>query len=170
VAANAGSHRTYKAEELRKLLGKTEAAIEDLERQNEAGDDPPPPHLPEKLAEAERLRSEMKAALERLEEEGRKHISLTDGDATFMKTRQGIVPGYNAQAMVCPVETLGEEAASEKKAGLLITAADVVIKTTDTEQLMPMLKQAEENTGEAGPTSPWRMPAITRGLICRPVS
>ena len=149
VAANAGSHRTYKAEELRKLLGKTEAAIEDLERQNEAGDDPPPPHLPEKLAEAERLRSEMKAALERLEEEGRKHTNLTDGDATFMKTRQGIVPGYNAQAMVCPVETpKAEEAAGEKKAGLLVTAADVVIKTTDTEQLMPMLKQAEENTGK----------------------
>ena len=148
VAANAGSHRIYNAKELRKLLEKTEAAIQDLERQNEAGDDPPPPHLPEKLAKAERLRSEMKAALERLEEEGRKHISLTDGDAKFMKTRQGIVPGYNAQAMVCPVETPAEEAASEKKAGLLITAADVVIKTTDTEQLMPMLKEAEENTGK----------------------
>jgi hypothetical protein len=38
VAANAGSHRIYNAKELRKLLEKTEAAIQDLERQNEAGE------------------------------------------------------------------------------------------------------------------------------------
>jgi hypothetical protein len=30
-------------------------------------------------------------------------INLTDEDARLMKSRQGIVPAYNAQAMVSPV-------------------------------------------------------------------
>ena len=32
--------------------------------------------------------------------EGLRHINLTAKDARFMKTRHGIVPGYNAQSMV----------------------------------------------------------------------
>ena len=34
-------------------------------------------------------------------------INLTDKDARLMRTRQGVVPGYNAQAMVSPVATEG---------------------------------------------------------------
>ena len=36
-----------------------------------------------------------------------KRINLTDPDARLMKGRQGIVAGYNAQAMVSPTETDG---------------------------------------------------------------
>lgn len=148
VPANVDRHRTYNVEELRELLERTEAAIQDLEHQNEAGEDPPP-HLPEKLAKAEGLRAEVKAAMERLAKERRKHINLTDGDAKFMKTRQGIAPGYNAQAVVSPVKSHEiAEPTGKTKLGLLITAADVVTSTTDTAQLMPMLEQAEENVGK----------------------
>ena len=41
-------------------------------------------------------------------QENLKHINLTDKDARLMKTRQGIVPSYNGQAMVSPVTAEGE--------------------------------------------------------------
>ena len=46
-------------------------------------------------------------------------VNLTDIDAQLMKGRQGIMPGYNAQAMVSPV-------AGSTGNGMLITAAAVV--------------------------------------------
>lgn len=57
-----------------------------------------------------------------------------------MKTRHGIVPGYNAQAMVSPARTDGEAG------GMLVTAADVVDAPVDNEQLAPMLEQAGGTT------------------------
>ena len=41
-------------------------------------------------------------------QESLKHINLTDKDARLMKTRQGIVPSYNGQAMVSPVTAEGK--------------------------------------------------------------
>ena len=49
-----------------------------------------------------------------------KRINLTDPDARLMKGRQGIVAGYNAQAMVSPTEPEGGAT------GMLVTAVDVV--------------------------------------------
>lgn len=144
IAANAAKDRTYDGAALKRLLAQTEAAIEDLETQNVRGGDPPPPHLPAQLSKAERLRAEVKAAMERLaEEEGRKRINLVDGDAELMKGRSGIMLGYNAQATVSP---LNPETA--KGNGMLITAAAVVNTAADSGQLVPMLEQAEELTGE----------------------
>ena len=40
-------------------------------------------------------------------QESLKHINLTDKDARLMKTRQGIVPSYNGQAMVHPSRRRG---------------------------------------------------------------
>ena len=68
-------------------------------------------------------------------------INLTDKDARLMQTRQGVVPGYNAQAMVSP---LAEEGGT---AGMLVTAVDVVDEANDTARLTPMVEQAEEVTG-----------------------
>ena len=58
-----------------------------------------------------------------------------------MKGRQGIMPGYNAQAMASPI-------AQSSGSGMLITAADVVSSAADSGQLVPMLEQAEEMIGE----------------------
>ena len=58
-----------------------------------------------------------------------------------MKGRQGIVAGYNAQAMVSPTETDGGAT------GMLVTAVDVVDAANDNALLVPMLEQAEETTG-----------------------
>ena len=60
-----------------------------------------------------------------------------------MKARGGIVAGYNAQAMVSPLEPGASEGT-----GLVITAADVVCDASDNGQLTPMLEQAGEMTGD----------------------
>jgi len=72
-----------------------------------------------------------------------KRVNLTDEDAQLMKGRDGIVTGYNAQAVVSP---LSSETAKSK--GMLITAAEVVNTSSDYDQLVPMLEQAEESTGK----------------------
>ena len=58
-----------------------------------------------------------------------------------MKGRQGIVAGYNAQAMVSPMETDGGATS------MLVTAVDVVDAANDNALLVPMMEQAEETIG-----------------------
>ena len=104
IAANAAGDRTYDAAGLHRLLERAGAAIAELEAQNEGGDDPPPPKLPKELARAQGLRERVMAAMKRLaERHGRVKVNLTDGDAQLMKRWQGIMPGYNAQAVVSPL-------------------------------------------------------------------
>lgn len=66
-----------------------------------------------------------------------------------MKTRQGIRPAYNAQAVVAPLD-----AAAAGGGGMLITAAEVVDEANDLGQLAPMVKAALRETGlDAPPTT-----------------
>ena len=142
VVANATRDRTYDAERGSRLLNRLAKAIADLEAQNEAGEDAPAVHLPEKLADKRALKEQVKQAMDDLaSQESPKHINLTDKDARLMKTRQGIVPSYNGQAMVSPVTEEGEVI------GMLITAVGLVDEPTDYGQFSPMLEQAEETTG-----------------------
>lgn len=143
VKANASKERTYDEAGLKKLLERTEAAIKDLEAQNETGEDPPPPRLPQVLAEKQALQQQVTEAIEQvMAEDGPSRLNLTDADAQLMKSRQGFVAGYNAQAMVSPLDP---EAAGT--GGLFITATAVGNCPADQDQLLPMIEQAEENTG-----------------------
>ena len=74
-----------------------------------------------------------------------KRINLTDADARLMKGRQGIVAGYNAQAMVSAMKT------AEGASGMLVTAVDVVDAANDNALLVPMVEQAEGTTGTRVP-------------------
>ena len=124
------------------MLDRLEQAIEDLEAQNEGGEDAPAVYLPEELADKRALREQVRQAMDDLaSQEGLRHINLTGKDARLMKTRHGIVPGYNAQSMVSPTEV------DDEASGMLITAVDVVDEPTDYGQFTPMLEQAEETTG-----------------------
>jgi hypothetical protein len=144
IAANAAGDRTYDAAGLQRLLKRAEAAIAELEAQNEGGNDPAPPRLPEALQQAKVLRQQVRDAMSCLvQQQTQSRVNLTDGDAQLMKARSGIVIGYNAQAMVSPFNA---EAPNGK--GMLITAVEVVNAATDFGQLVPMLEQAEEVTGE----------------------
>ena len=71
IPGNASTDRTYNAMTLQRLLDRTEAAIAELEAQNEGGDDPPPPRLPEQLRRAEGLRGQVRAAMETARERRR---------------------------------------------------------------------------------------------------
>ena len=142
MVANASVNRSYDAEGLSGLLDRLERAIADLEAQNEAGEDVSAVHLPEQLASKEALRQQVRQAMDYLTSQKRhKRINLTDPEARLMKGRQGIVAGYNAQAMVSAMKT--EEGAS----GMLVTAVDVVDEANDNALLAPMVEQAEETTG-----------------------
>lgn len=143
ISANAARDRTYDAKGLKRLLERTDRVIEELEKQNEASDDPPPVHLPEKLRQAELLRAEVMAAMRRVNEEGEKQVNLTDGHARLMKGRRVIMPGYNLQAVVSPTKVV-----QDTKAGMIITAVEAVTDASDNAQLVPMLEQAEEMSGK----------------------
>ena len=140
VAANAAGDQTHDATGLQRLLEHTEAAILDLEAQNSWADAPVPPQLPRKLQDAQALRQRVQAAMDQLTQNKKQtRVNLTDQDAQLMKGRQGIMPAYNAQAMVSPL-VAGN--------GMLIAAADVVNTAADSGQLVPMLEQAEEMIGQ----------------------
>ena len=142
VVANASLNRSYDAEGLRGLLVRLESAMTDLEAQNEAGEEAAVARLPQKLAGKEVLREQVKHAMADLASQKRhKRINLTDPEARLMKGRQGIVAGYNAQAMVSPTETDGGATS------MLVTAVDVVDAANDNALLVPMMEQAEETTG-----------------------
>ena len=142
VVANASLNRSYDAEGLRGLLERLESAITDLEGQNEAGEDASAIHLPRELADKEVLREQVRQAMDDLTSQKRhKRINLTDPDARLMKGRQGIVAGYNAQAMVSPTEMDGGAT------GMLVTAVDVVDAANDNALLVPMMEQADFPAG-----------------------
>ena len=103
VAGSAAASRTYDARQLERLLERTERAIADLEAQNEAGDEPAAPRLPAELAEAKRLRAEVRAARQALAASERRHVNLTDPDARLLRAAGGYLTGYNAQAMAVTV-------------------------------------------------------------------
>ena len=149
ITANAARARTYDSAGLQRLLQRTEAAIAEMEAQNEGGDDAPPPRLPEELQRAQVLRQQVRDAMSRLEQdEGRARVNLTGEDSQLMKGRDGIITGYNAQAMVSPLA-----AETSEESGMLITAADVVNTAADAGQLVSMAEQAEESTGERVPVT-----------------
>ena len=147
VYANAAVIKTYDARRLQKLLERVESAIESLEAQNEGGEEGVVARLPEKLADQKALRQRVRQAMNELpsmEPPNRykrpARINLTDKDARLMRTRKGIVPSYNAQAMVSSV-------AAEGIGGMLVTASDVVDEPNDTARLTQMAEQVEEITG-----------------------
>lgn len=144
MAGNAAKDRTYDAPALAKLLARLNRAIADLEAQNETGGDAPPPSLPPSLRQKQALRDQVQAALQVVEaEEGPERINLTDPEAVLLKGRKGYVAGYNAQAMVSPLDPV-----QAGNGGLLITAAEVVTDADDHAQLIPMLEAAEETLGQ----------------------
>ena len=148
VRANVAREQTYDEAGLHRLLGRLEGAIDELEAQNEAGDEPAIGDLPEELHDRQVLRDQVRETVRRLaDRDGQKYINLTDQDAVMMDTRQGVSMAYNAQAMVSPVSSEGEAS------GMLITAVDVVDETADQSQLRPMMDKAEEASGVRAETT-----------------
>ena len=152
LAANAAADQSYTGVKLERLLKRVDNAIEDIESQNEGGEDSATVRLPEQLANRKALRQRVKQAIEELSGRDRPNrykrpnrINLTDMHARLVKTGHGVVLGYNAQAMVSPVEL------ESKETGMLIAAMDVVDRSYDNGMLVPMIEKAEEATGTKVP-------------------
>lgn len=143
VQGNLAERRTLDAAGLARLLDRVDARLDELESQQTA-DDPSLPALPAPLR-AEALRARVAAALaEVTAEDGPRQVNLTDPEARLLRTRHGYLTGYNAQAMASPLR----DAAGEPR-GQLITAADLTPSANDLRALLPMMEQAEENSGAA---------------------
>lgn len=146
IAGNAAKDRSYNLAGLERLLQRTQAAIDDLEAQNQTGGEPIPPRLPEKLRQKQALAEKVRQALQRVEaEEGR--TNLSDADAVLLRGKDGFVAGYNAQAVVSPLSK------AAGRSGQLITAAGLSQDTDDHRQLLPMVEAAAANLGEQAETT-----------------
>lgn len=145
--AKEAKEKKNKGVDQEKLSKAVEEKIEDLERQNKEEIQAGPCRLPCEYEDAEHLRERVGQAVKEMAEERRlKKGRVVDADATTMKVHGGFATAYNAQATVSPLRVEGVETG-----GLLITAADVSANPTDYDQLIPMIEQAEKNTG-AGTT------------------
>ena len=139
VRGNVALERTLDAAGLERLLRRTDLRIAELESQQTASDDPSLPRLPERLR-AETLRAQVSAALARVTaEDGPRTVNLSDPDAKLLRTRGGFLTGYNVQAMASPVPGGGQ----------IITAAETTPEVNDAHELLPMMEQAEANSGVA---------------------
>jgi len=146
VGGNAARDRTYDAEGLKRLLGRTEAAIADLEAQNQTSGAETPARLPQELRRQENLREKVRAALQQVEAAEGGRVNLTDADAVLLKgSHGGYLAGYNAQVVVSPVKSETESGADKR---FLITAAEVSQKPDDHSELIGMLEASEASLGE----------------------
>ena len=125
-------HRKVLEERLKKLdsivnasIAATEAA-EKLEQGSYA--------LPESLRDAKERKAKVAELLAELDEAETNHRHRKDPNARVMRSRQGRILGFNAQAVVDETSDL-------------ILAADVSGDETDYAQLVPMLQQVSDNTG-----------------------
>lgn len=137
VLANASKDKTVSAVHLQQLLVKTNEAITELESR-QGGEDEPPPNLPPDVQHAVRLRERLERALEETRaDDAQSTVNLTDPQARWMQTRQGVAPAYNAQAVVVALNS-----AQAGRPGRFILAADVSQANTDNHLLEPMIAEA----------------------------
>ena len=97
--------------------------------------------LPPQWADPLRQREQVRELLQQLEVEERKAIHPHEREASVVKTRrEGVVPGYNAQAV------------ADAGHGLLVAAA-VSAEAGDAQQLGPMLEAVEQTLGTVAATT-----------------
>jgi transposase len=102
-------------------------AEEDKEHGELRGDE-----LPEQLRDKQTLKAKIQQALNQIKDDEKRN--LTDGDALLIKSHGEIKPNYNCQSGVT-------------EDGIIVSAY-VTNAASDKEQLLPLIQQAEQNTGE----------------------
>lgn len=147
IKANASKRSIRDEARLKDMLGEIDKKIKEMlgeaEDIDEAEDklygDMRGDELPKELSDEKTRKKKIKEALERIDKErnkdgSKKKLSITDTDASLMKTTSGIMPSYNAQAV-----------ASQEG---LILAADVSSDSFDNHLLGPMIENLKENTSK----------------------
>jgi len=133
--ANAADRRSYDQKrvdkEVKHLLDKADEV--DREEDDLYGSDNSGDELPEEIRDRKKRLEKLKQIKKKLGEQDRQKVNATDPDAVFMKTKFGIKTSYNVQACV-------------DEDSQIIIAASVTNRPNDDEQLIPILKQAKDNT------------------------
>lgn len=92
--------------------------------------------IPDELGSREKRLQKIQEAKQKLEEESLKQLNLTDADAIFQgKQNHPKHPGYRAEVAVDEKEQI-------------IVACDVINESNDTEQLLPLVEQIDNNLPE----------------------
>lgn len=157
LAATEERITTQTAEWTAVLAVQTDLAIADLEAKNVTGE-APVPVMPAELRTAEALRTRVKAAIAQCDERAAAtgtaasqkaaRGNVTDPEARWMKTRRGIVPGYNAQAAVVATNERAQSILGRSAPrGRIVVAATVSTQPTDTAQLATVVAAAIAGTG-----------------------
>src|SRR5712671_2063425 len=121
IQAAASSHTGWSEAQMQKLLASLEAELNETEKQLEqqgSSQQGGAYHLPQKLEQREALRAAVKAGLEQLEQDERKHYHPKEPEARRMKCEGRRPFAYNAQAVV------------DQKQGIVV-AADITVQETD---------------------------------------
>jgi transposase len=135
--ANAADRKTYDRKRIEREMKRILDQAEQKDREEDAlyGSENSGDQLPDDIRDRDRRIEKLNQIQKQLDQKGSEKINATDADATFMKTNSGIKTSYNAQACV------DEETQ-------IIVAADVTNEPNDMQQLLPMVQQAEKNTGD----------------------
>jgi transposase len=137
LQAVASPHSGWSKTRMEKLLAALDAELDETEQgleQEGEGGQTESYRLPEKLQERQALRAAVKAGLDQLTEDERKHYHPKEPEARRMKCGGQQPFAYNAQAVV------------DQSHGIVV-AAEVTVEESDSRQLVPMLEQAQEDTG-----------------------
>jgi transposase len=134
--ANASDKRTYDRErieaELERLVGEAEET--DAREDRLFGPDNADDCIPDQIRRQKDRIEKLRQIKRQLQDSGKEKINATDEDAVFMKTGSGIKTCYNGQIAV-----------DEKHQ--VIVACRVTSQASDTDQLLPMVDQAEKAAG-----------------------
>lgn len=139
LRADASLNNTLSRERVEKELKKIEDHIEQLIKeceykdQEEAGQ-PSLVETQEKITSQERLAERMKQCLSKISAENLSSVNTVDPDCVIAKSRQGTHAVHNVQCV------------TDNKHGLIVQA-DTIGQPNDNNQLLPQMKQAEENIG-----------------------
>lgn len=139
IQALASSHTGWTKEHMEKMLAALEAELEETEKQL-AAEAPAQPDtsygLPRQLQDKKALRQAIKAGLQQLEQDGRKHYQPKEPEARRMKCEGKSPFAYNAQAVVDQQHSV-------------VVAAEVSTEEVDSSELVRMIQQAQQNTASS---------------------
>jgi transposase len=136
IRANASLAQSWTKEKWQQVLQETDRRIEAILAESDSVDLAEEQQeslvsLQPELKDAQQLKERVQDALKELEGSTQKSINATDPDCRNMKSRQGVIAGYNMQAVV------------DDKHGLMVHT-EVVTENNDLHQFSSQIDQANE--------------------------
>lgn len=138
IRSQSSASKLVTREELERLDGELERSIDRMMEQVERSerDEFGSGNLPQYLVDARERRSRISEALAALDGNKEGRANPDEAEARVMRCGEGLLPAYNAQAVV-------------ESDNRFIVAADVTDSVNDRKRLSPMLESAAETAGRA---------------------